>query len=120
MRASAPSPITLPARRLVNSPQRKWTACFKARIDTINEIKSAVVARADEWLFFPEGEGIKRASKLPKHDLDDDQIFVAFFIDGENFGYDGRHLWRSIGLNDNKNDRPYPWCARTKPRTQDA
>jgi hypothetical protein len=96
-------PITLPASRLVNSPQRKWTACFKARIDTINEIESAVVARADERFSFPEGEGIKRASKLPKHDLDDHAIFVAFFIDGENFGYDGRHLVEIYGFNDKKN-----------------
>ena len=50
------------------------------------------MTRADGRLLFPEREGIERAPKFSKHDLDDDEIFVALFINGENFGYDGSHL----------------------------
>jgi hypothetical protein len=50
------------------------------------------VARADGRLLFTEREGIERASKFSKHDLDDHEIFVALFINGENFGYDGSHF----------------------------
>jgi hypothetical protein len=54
------------------------------------------VTRADEWLLFTEGQGVERASKFPKHDLNDDKILVALSIDGEDFGYDGGHLRRAV------------------------
>jgi hypothetical protein len=111
--------------RLIDPPQREGPTCFKARIDAIDEVKATIVTRADERLLFTEREGIERASKFSKHDLNDDQIFVALFINGENFGYDGSHLRQFLCLTktNNKNQRGHPlskapgpglhcaWCA---------
>jgi hypothetical protein len=77
---------------LIDPPQREGPTCLKVRINVINQVKATIVTRADGRLLFTEREGIERASKFSKHDLDDHEIFVALFINGENFGYDGSHL----------------------------
>jgi hypothetical protein len=81
----------------VDPPQWKRASGFQARIYAINQVKAAVVTRADERFFITEGQRIERASKLSKHDLDDDEIPVALFVDGENFGYNGGHMRRFMG-----------------------
>ena len=105
--------------RLIDPPQREGPTCFKARIDAIDEVKATIVTRADERLLFTEREGIERASKFSKHDLNDDQIFVALFINGENFGYDGSHLRQFLcsTKTNNKNQRGYPLSKAPGPRT---
>jgi hypothetical protein len=77
------------------------------------------VTRADEGLLFTEREGIERASKFSKHDLDDDEIFVALFINGENFGYDGSHLRQFLcsTKTNNENQRGHPLSKAPSPRT---
>jgi hypothetical protein len=105
---------------LVDPPQRKGPTCSKARIDAIDEVKAAIVTRADERLLFTERESIERASKFSKHDLDDDQVLIALFINGENFGYDGSHLRQFLCLRktNNKNQSEHPLSAAPGPRTQ--
>jgi len=104
---------------LVDPPQRKGPTCSKARIDAIDEVKAAIVTRADERLLFTERESIERASKFSKHDLDDDEIFVALFINGENFGYDGSHLRQFLcsTKTNNQNQREHPLIKAPGPRT---
>ena len=77
------------------------------------------MTRADERLLFTEPEGIERASKFSKHDLDDDEIFVALLINGENFGYDGSHLRQFLcsTKTNNKNQRGHPLSKAPGPRT---
>jgi hypothetical protein len=76
----------------IDPPQRKGASRFETGIDAIDQVKTPVVTRADERFFFTESQRIERTSEFPKHDLNDDQILVALFIDGENFGYNGRHM----------------------------
>jgi hypothetical protein len=76
----------------IDPPQRKGASRFETGIDAIDQVKTPVLTRADEWLLFTEGQRIERTSEFPKHDLNDDQIFVALFINGENFGYNRRHV----------------------------
>jgi hypothetical protein len=104
---------------LIDPPQREWPTSFEVRIDAIDEIQAAVVTRADERFLFTEGQGIERASKFSKHDLDDDEIFVALFINGENFGYDGSHMRQFLcsTKTKNKNQRGRPLSKTPGPRT---
>ena len=69
------------------------------------------MTRADERFLFTKSQGIERASKFSKHDLDDDQVLIALFINGENFGYDGCHLRQFLCLRktNNKNQREHPF-----------
>jgi hypothetical protein len=76
----------------VDPPQRKWASRLETGIYAINQVETAVVTRSDERLFFTEAQRIEGTSEFPKHDLNDDQIFVTLFIDGENFGGNGRHM----------------------------
>jgi hypothetical protein len=69
----------------IDPPQGKGSTRFETGIYAINQVKTPIVARADERFFLTEGQRIERAPEFPKHDLNDDQIFVALFIDGENF-----------------------------------
>ena len=94
MPTTAPNSFGLKFHRftLIDPPKREWPTGFEARIDAIDEVKTAVVTRADEGLLFTKRQGVERASKFSKHDLDDDQVLIALSINGENFGYDGSHL----------------------------
>jgi hypothetical protein len=94
MPTTAPNSFGLKFHRftLIDPPKREWPTGFEARIDAIDEVKTAVVTRADERLLFTKRQGVERASKFSKHDLDDDQVLIALSINGENFGYDGSHL----------------------------
>jgi hypothetical protein len=75
----------------IDPPQRKGTSRFETGIYAIDQVKTPVVTGADERFFLTEDQRIERTPELPKHDLNNDQIFFALFIDGENFGYNGRH-----------------------------
>ena len=70
----------------IDSPQRKRASRFETGIYAIDQIKTPIVTRADERFLFAEGQGVERTSEFTKQDLDDNQIFVALLIDGENFG----------------------------------
>jgi hypothetical protein len=90
----------------IDPPQRKGTSRFETGIYAIDQVKAPVVTRADERLLFTEDQRIERTSELPKHDLNDDQIFFALFIDGENFRYNGGHMrqFRVRNINYRKRD----------------
>jgi hypothetical protein len=70
----------------IDSPQWKGASRFETGIDAIDQVKTPIVTRADKRFFFAEGQGVERTSEFTKQDLDDNQIFVALLIDGENFG----------------------------------